>query len=140
MNKRRFFTKHVHFAVTEKKIESEKTLKRRPHTTKARMSKHYTNERKLQMIVQLISLVETNYERLEDARFIYTRSYHHYQFLKGNEKERSEFLRMMSGVDEDVGENVNLNHVLAILIPIIFSHPHARDDLLTSMKAIKYIN
>lgn len=90
-------------------------------------------------ILQLIPLVEKNYERLTTARQTYTNLYCTYEAIKGNDQERMEFIRRLLC---DVGkekprESLSLNHVLAILIPTIFSHPSSNEDLLSSMKAMK---
>lgn len=90
-------------------------------------------------VLQLIPLVEKNYDKLMDARQTYTNLYCTYEAVKGNHKECMEFVRSIVCVDvkEKPRESLSLNHVLAILIPTIFSHPSSNEDLLSSMKAMK---
>ena len=87
-------------------------------------------------VLQLIPLVERNYDKLMDARQTYTKLYCIYEAVKGNHKECMEFVRSIVCV-EKLSKSPSLNHVLAILIPTIFSHPSSNEDLLSSMKAMK---
>jgi hypothetical protein len=100
------------------------------------------DERKTNMVVALIPLVERNYERLEEAREIYSRSSRIYQCVRGNEEERLDYLRLCDTKNSFDGwfdtPTRSIAVILAILIPHIFSSPHATDDLLESMKAMKH--
>ena len=99
-------------------------------------------DHKTSLVVSLIPLVERNYEKLEDAREIYSRSSRIYKCLRGNTDERPDFLRLCDTKESIDGwvktPNRSINVILAILLPHIFSSPHATDDLLESMKAMKH--
>ena len=90
-----------------------------------------------QIIVKLIPLVERNYEKLTQARQTYTNLYYIYQAIKGYDLERIEFINKCNEGKKELPESPSLNHVLANLIPIIFSHQNSKEDLLESMKAMK---
>jgi hypothetical protein len=108
------------------------------------MTLTYTTEeeRKTNIVVSLIPLVERNYEALEEVRSVYERTSRTYHTVRGCEEERLDYLKCCDTkltVDQwaNTQGNKSISVILAVLIPHIFSHPHSSQDLLESMKRFK---